>query len=1220
MVLGFSGCGFSSDSSSTSATTSSETPSSGGSSGGNSSTSVSGRLHLDINNPSLDIGEDTTATLSMYGISSGESATVNLSSSPSGFVSLSKNSCTLSAQTSSCDFTISGISKADGSITASISGTDITTVTPVGVDSDNGVLQLSLNPIIYDGSLNPATIRLAGYSGDAVSVSLGATDTVASIAPTGFRNIQHIFFKTIDIASSFIFTNAYAADAVGAKKSKILTFLNQDTRDAIVEVELNSANDYEQTILVDGVGVGQSDIELSATGYIAPREQLETLKAVKGHIVASLASSNIKSGDSTEGTIKLEKSEGVSPFKVSISSADSNVTISNTSPSPCLLSSSSTECTFTAIGKGSAESFITIEPFGYDTINLPINVDSTKGTISLSLDKNQITVGEQATATLTLDDSSGILGGVKTTITSMDTKTVAVEDKTCYLSTESNSCEVKLFAQDIPRNGIKISAEAHGYIVTPKFIDVRPEYGAWSISPSTVKIDKPGDTKQATITLSSSAIGVSDFVPQIGTIGNAKVTLEDSCRLSSKNRSCDIDIKATSSGTDTLSISAPHYDDLKTIVTVGQSEAGYLDFNSSTMSLKTDGDSKSKEVKLSLKDVEKSTSINLTPSKTGIISLSSCEIKAPSYSCDINLTALKAGSIQLEAKASDSSIHPATMSVDVKDGTVEYGELQLSVAESMEPSKTSIATLRLVSSSNVDSITNLKVESNATSIIDNPTLPSGCDSNLTTIGNNKCSFTVASSSTSGSVNIKVTADSGSHNYSAEQNITVKEMPASRFVSVENKCSGDVFVEYTGGATNAIPCSPGSTQCTTQLVNIYGNDFKNWQCNAKHYCEPDTSNGGKCPNGMTFDDTIGGCKCTKNSDCQVFSEGSICNASGVCEYAFGQQAINKVPSNGNVVFTLDKNLKKPIVNSGNIAFLTGCDDDGTNCHQKPFMTSPSEFTMQSSGTDYYDLSYINSIGVPVSFEPVDENNESMVSKGKEYFCGINGATTSQTTTTELTDYRCEYDYATRFNSTTEGANNIAYNFVSDGGSNCTDHSDCSGSEVCGLSYATASAGGTQSTCGKRRGYWTYTALCSMPTPKTHSSDNHSSYVNTNMGVDCSSHAEYALCLQSDNSPLLSGWGYTSDQCGCSFWTDETSAPLKDLPGTSAKSDCHSASDWTTYIKPKVEVVKKGCPSAYSHQYDDPYSTFQCQNNIHGINMANYKITLCPSSKDNGMSFD
>ncbi|MFP4333806.1 MAG: thaumatin family protein, partial [Campylobacterales bacterium] len=84
--------------------------------------------------------------------------------------------------------------------------------------------------------------------------------------------------------------------------------------------------------------------------------------------------------------------------------------------------------------------------------------------------------------------------------------------------------------------------------------------------------------------------------------------------------------------------------------------------------------------------------------------------------------------------------------------------------------------------------------------------------------------------------------------------------------------------------------------------------------------------------------------------------------------------------------------------------------------------------------------------------------------------------------------------------------------------------------------------------------------------------------------------------------------------------ETSPPLKDLPGTSAKSDCHSASDWTTYIKPKVEVVKKGCPSAYSHQYDDPYSTFQCQNNIHGINMANYKITLCPSSKDNGISFD
>jgi len=1222
-ALLFGGC-FSNDDSSaatssgTSSSANSETPSS---SGGSSSASVSGSLYLDISNPSLGIGESTTATVSIYGILSGQSATVNLTSSPSGFVRLSKSSCTLSVETSSCDFTITGVSGSDGSLSASVSGTDITTVAPLSVGTTTGVLKLSLNPVIYDGSLNPATIQLigAGSGTSPVTVSLTANDTVASSTSGGFKNIEHIFFKTIDIASSFIFTNAYAADEIGSKDSKILTFLNETTRDAITSVVLNSSNDFKQTILVDGVGVGKANIELTATSYIAPKVQLEMVKAVKGHIIASLASPNIKSGGSTTGSVKLEKSEGVSPFKVSISSADSNVTISNTSPSPCLLSSSSAECTFTATGKGSAESFITIVPFGYDTINLPINVDSKKGTISLALDKNQITVGGQATATLTLEDSEGI-SGVKTTITSIDTRTVSVEDKSCYLSSASKTCTIKLYAQDIPRNGVKISAEANGYVITPKFIDVLPEYGTWSISPSTISIDRVGDKKEANITLSSSAIGVTDFVPQLSSISNARATVKNNCRLSSKNRSCTIEIEGTKSGTSTLTISASHYEDLKPKVVVGSASVGYLDFNTSTLSLKT---GESQKVKLSLEGVEKSTSITLTPSKSGIISLSSCSINSPAYSCDVNITALSTvGSLQLVAKASDSSIHTAAMSIDVKDGTVSYGKFELSVASSMEPSKNTIATLRLVDSSNVDSISDLKVESNDTGIITNPTLPTGCESNLTTMGNHKCSFTVTSDSTAGSAKITATAKSGSHNYSAEQNITVRTMPASRFVSVENNCSGDVFVQYTGGAANAIACSPGTKQCTTQLVEIYGDEFKNWQCNASYFCEPST--GGSCPNGMEFNSTIGGCKCSTNADCQYFSEGSVCNASGVCEYAFGQKAINKVASNKNIVFTLTKNLKKPIINSGNIAFLTGCDVNGTNCHQKSFMTSPSEFTLMSNGNDYYDLSYINSVIIPVSVEPVDENNNSLVPSTNEqgmegYFCGINGATTSQTTTPGLQNFRCEYDYVTRFNSTSAGANNIAYNYVDDNGTNCSTDSNCTAPEVCGLSYATASTGGTQTTCGKRRGYWTYTSLCSLPVPRTNPTDNHSSYVNANMGIDCITHSQYALCLTSSNNPLVSGWKHSSGQCGCAYWTSDTSAPLKDLPGTDQESDCHSASDWTTYIKPKVKVVKEGCPSAYSHQYDDPYSTFQCSNFVHGANMANYRITLCPSGKENNISF-
>lgn len=475
-----------------------------------------------------------------------------------------------------------------------------------------------------------------------------------------------------------------------------------------------------------------------------------------------------------------------------------------------------------------------------------------------------------------------------------------------------------------------------------------------------------------------------------------------------------------------------------------------------------------------------------------------------------------------------------------------------------------------------------------------------------------------------SYDIDIYADIDTKRYTVHSMKLLKNSDTStyRTVTIKNECSGNIFVSYVGGAANSIACSPNTTQCTTDLVNQFGSDFKNWECknfgtdsSPSYSCAPNTDANGSCPNGMSYDETIPGCACTSNSQCSVFSDGATCSANGVCNYAFLGSTLHEIESNNTITFKT-RDINKTIVNSGKMNFMTGCDTMGQDCDQKAFMLSSPEFTLQSNGNDYYDYSYINGVTLPVSIEPVDENGKSLVPTTQEsnkYFCGIAGATTDQTTTPGLQDYRCSYNYETLFDSNESGKNNIGFNFVAGGSeTNCSTHADCTADgEVCGLSFETANNGGSQTTCGHRKGYWTYTGLCSMP--------NGSNYVNTNLEVNCSAHSDYALCLNSEGKDMVSGWGHTTNQCGCATWGDDNGS-LNGLPGNLDDGQCDAPADWTTYIKPYVEVVKEGCPSNYSHQFDDPYSTFQCNHKPDdSINMTNYVITTCPGGVDNNLSF-
>lgn len=86
-----------------------------------------------------------------------------------------------------------------------------------------------------------------------------------------------------------------------------------------------------------------------------------------------------------------------------------------------------------------------------------------------------------------------------------------------------------------------------------------------------------------------------------------------------------------------------------------------------------------------------------------------------------------------------------------------------------------------------------------------------------------------------------------------------------------------------------------------------------------------------------------------------------------------------------------------------------------------------------------------------------------------------------------------------------------------------------------------------------------------------------------------------------------------------WTDWASinggVPL---PNSMATPTLPANPNWTTYALPFESLLKGACPTAYSYQYDDPYSTFTCTS-ASDANQIGYTITFCPAGSPNNATF-
>jgi len=60
------------------------------------------------------------------------------------------------------------------------------------------------------------------------------------------------------------------------------------------------------------------------------------------------------------------------------------------------------------------------------------------------------------------------------------------------------------------------------------------------------------------------------------------------------------------------------------------------------------------------------------------------------------------------------------------------------------------------------------------------------------------------------------------------------------------------------------------------------------------------------------------------------------------------------------------------------------------------------------------------------------------------------------------------------------------------------------------------------------------------------------------------------------------------------------------------------NWISQAFPFESVLKTACPTAYSYQYDDPYSLFTC-NSTSGTTQLGYTVTFCPAGSPNNPTF-
>ncbi|KZT55695.1 hypothetical protein CALCODRAFT_342433 [Calocera cornea HHB12733] len=286
-------------------------------------------------------------------------------------------------------------------------------------------------------------------------------------------------------------------------------------------------------------------------------------------------------------------------------------------------------------------------------------------------------------------------------------------------------------------------------------------------------------------------------------------------------------------------------------------------------------------------------------------------------------------------------------------------------------------------------------------------------------------------------------------------------------------------------------------------------------------------------------------------------------------------------------------------NGNFAFCqdgTTCQNTAANCDAHGCGTTGpyglAEFNLAVSGSDFYDISIISGVSVPLSITP--EVIDSTNTNGNPYTCGNPGSPNPDIATLGASSWNLQPPSNTYQWVTPSSLSNLQ---------TCTSNSNCPSGQVCGVIF---NSGQFQEVCGYLSGYWSEGAICGFNTP-TSLFPCQQTVVN---GPYTTTISGFQGCAGTSGS-CYSG-GADANCCGCANWNNVLGTQY--VPASTAQC-VNNNPTWDNDILPTLEFLKQACPNCYTFPYDDFSSTFTCTKSSGSFNVQNYTITLCP----NGVSF-
>ncbi|MEM7428955.1 MAG: thaumatin family protein [Pseudomonadota bacterium] len=423
--------------------------------------------------------------------------------------------------------------------------------------------------------------------------------------------------------------------------------------------------------------------------------------------------------------------------------------------------------------------------------------------------------------------------------------------------------------------------------------------------------------------------------------------------------------------------------------------------------------------------------------------------------------------------------------------------------------------------------------------------------------------------------------------------------ANRTLTFDNQCPFNIQVGYAGGA--ATDTSGDAIDCTSNAS----------LCPAGSQCLTSGKNAKQCY--WTMPSSF---ETARNLKSKTKSSVTLTNAAAMAK------------NNTQVKW------------SGNVWAHSRCDANFENCATAICPeggcapnTGPigpvtlAEFTLQNNAQDYYDVSAINGVNVPISMAPTIGTGESSVyppaGVEKDYWCGIPGNSAAA-------GGLLAADWNVGKTASTSQLPWLRYIDPTGFGQTCTkaDDAACTGGSVCGLSFTkVGKKWETKQQCGKLVGWWTADEICgvnkdgitfdgidchkALAVPATYPAG---SYADNPRQMD-------ALLCQKNPAAGKETKGTFNNSCYTKGAKDSACCGCQDWSGVPSTQSCGGIvnASWKQYALPWLKPLKTAVPTAYSYPFDDKTSTFTCYIEAKDkitvptpqqANEADYTITFCP----------